>query len=385
MSAFDFRNGRSSVGPEAMRRAATPTASMASEGYYPKPFTPLSGYGPTGSDAVVPTQNAYAETQESAYQPSYGQGYQYGYNGDLSSNQNYTDDTTAAAAPADTAAAAPPRGIQSPFQQQGPPLTTSQSAYGYFNGAGQVHQADTHGTWQSHAEQSHIDPSGQETETTTSYQPSSYEPSTTANTSFLDDEDDGLGLGNSSLRKTKPAAPSEDASKPTEDTTQADAKKEEAKKEAAPARKGWGLFSLFSRSSGDDKEEKKAVKANLGEESHFYYDEKEKRWVNKLADSQPAPAPPPPPPKAASTPTARALSPAAPPSMGQATAPPSGAGLPPPPGLARATTSPGLTNSPPTAVTPTFSTPPPSGGRRTGAGRKPMRSRYVDVFNQPPS
>lgn len=43
---------------------------------------------------------------------------------------------------------------------------------------------------------------------------------------------------------------------------------------------GWRIFSLFSRSSTPS-EEKKAVKANLGEQNTFYYDEKEKRWVNK--------------------------------------------------------------------------------------------------------
>ncbi|KAI9032724.1 hypothetical protein CLU79DRAFT_727632 [Phycomyces nitens] len=36
---------------------------------------------------------------------------------------------------------------------------------------------------------------------------------------------------------------------------------------------------------------------------------------------------------------------------------------------------------------PAFGAPPPLAGKRamTTGGRKPMRSRYVDVFNQPPS
>lgn len=48
----------------------------------------------------------------------------------------------------------------------------------------------------------------------------------------------------------------------------------------AESKGGWGLFSFFSRSSTPS-QEKKPVKANLGEESQFYYDEKEKRWINK--------------------------------------------------------------------------------------------------------
>jgi hypothetical protein len=46
------------------------------------------------------------------------------------------------------------------------------------------------------------------------------------------------------------------------------------------------------------------------------------------------------------------------------------------------------THGPPVGVpSPSFSTPPPPSGaggaaRKPGAGRKPMRSRYVDVFNQ---
>jgi hypothetical protein len=40
---------------------------------------------------------------------------------------------------------------------------------------------------------------------------------------------------------------------------------------------------MFSRASPApmEKDEKKAVKANLGETSSFYFDEKEGRWVNK--------------------------------------------------------------------------------------------------------
>lgn len=55
------------------------------------------------------------------------------------------------------------------------------------------------------------------------------------------------------------------------------------KKNYIEERKGWGFLSMFSRSPAtvNDKDEKKAVKANLGEQSSFYYDEKEGRWVNK--------------------------------------------------------------------------------------------------------
>jgi hypothetical protein len=54
--------------------------------------------------------------------------------------------------------------------------------------------------------------------------------------------------------------------------------KDEPEKESTKSG-GWGIFSLFSRKS--HVEEKKPIKANLGDENQFYFDEKEKRWVWK--------------------------------------------------------------------------------------------------------
>ncbi len=79
-------------------------------------------------------------------------------------------------------------------------------------------------------------------------------------------------------------------------------------KEAAPAKKGWGLGGWFSGSKKESQDvgaaPNKPIKAKLGEASSFYYDPELKRWVNKKAgaEDQQAKSATPPPPRAAGPP-----------------------------------------------------------------------------------
>jgi len=84
-------------------------------------------------------------------------------------------------------------------------------------------------------------------------------------------------------------------------------------KETAPAKKGWGLGGWFGKSKEPDMNAaaaNKPIRAKLGEQSSFYYDQEQKRWVNKKGSGESTPAstatPPPPrapgPPRSASNP-----------------------------------------------------------------------------------
>jgi hypothetical protein len=82
--------------------------------------------------------------------------------------------------------------------------------------------------------------------------------------------DDDLGLGNSSIRKTK-----------KEEKVEEEAPKEEPKRSSS-------YFSLLTRwlpssgSSTPKEQPKKAFKANLGEENQMVFDPETKRWVMKV-------------------------------------------------------------------------------------------------------
>ncbi|KAI8973399.1 Sec23-binding domain of Sec16-domain-containing protein [Mycotypha africana] len=290
--------------------------------------------------------------------------------------------------------------VRSPFGQQQPSASPFQS-YQPDVPADQGQQNNSSGGWwNSDAGQENIEDlqagnnttaattSMYEPSSTTMYQPNAYTPSATATnpqqsaggTNAFDEDDDDLGFGNSSTKKAaKFAADStadnsndNDTNKKENDEKAADSKKENERKEKS----GWGLFSLFGSGKKDKEssDEKKPVKANLGEQSTFYYDEKEKRWVNKLNDSKPASAPLPPPPKA-STPQPTVASPMAP--------PPSAAkpnSMPPSRSQSALSGPPGFAGGSSGAVPPPSISTPPS-GRRAGGSRKPMRSRYVDVLN----
>ncbi|ORY95527.1 Sec23-binding domain of Sec16-domain-containing protein [Syncephalastrum racemosum] len=382
-SAFDFRNANR-VGVESLRRAATPTASMVSEAYmrrasspgahaaagqFGRGFTPLGDssepqqqqqQAPYGSPSAVPDMYSYGAQPANATMSPFGHPQQQQqpssyYGADESSYQPYQYDQ-----PVQDHATSSYYG-NDPYQ----PQDTQEQ---------QPEQAPAYGT----NEYGHAAPSYE-----------SYAAQTAPATTVEDDDD--LGFGNSALNKPKSglttseeAAPDRTQSSPPEVQSESTSGASDKDGENKEEKKGWGLFSIFSRSStpSNQKEEKKAVKANLGEESSFYYDKEAGRWVNKTAGAQEEkPAPLPPPPKATPSKTS---SPAPPPS-GTSTPPPppSGATTPGggPPGMPRATSASSLggPSTPPLSAM----SPPPSGSGRRAGGRKPMRSRYVDVFNQP--
>lgn len=377
-SAVDMRynNGASA---DWSRRATTPQSGK----YGMRPISPgnqfgmggLQGFSPLKTEDAVEEENA-SSLQVDSYRstPNNESAYSYGQQ--------------------------PPKGVFSPFGQiqadtVNETQTESYQSYqpygedtaggGWWSGSANDMAADTG---------ANID-SNQYNTPVNSYEPQqSYEPASNMTSNY---EDDDLGLGNSSAKKDR-AQPQD--SVPPKPTTPAPEKSENEmveKKEAVDKQEpkgGWGLFSMFSRSNTSTPTDKKSVRANLGEENSFYYDKELKRWVNKKAgpDSAPSsPAPPPPRSNSSMSNPPKSASPA------QALAPPvslkhsvSSGGPPPPPptgGMQRATSVP-APGPPPGVPSPAFSTPPPpsgtgAGARRPGAGRKPMRSRYIDVFNQP--
>ncbi|KAF9191283.1 vesicle coat component [Haplosporangium sp. Z 11] len=175
----------------------------------------------------------------------------------------------------------------------------------------------------------------------------------------FDDEDD-LGMGNSALKKEKPAAVAEDANA-TASTAQEASSSTAAADGTDESQAKWWPISLF----GGEKREPtpKPVRANLGEESSFYFDKEKKCWVNKKGGSETSsnaePLRPPPTSRTATpggAPAASGSPAAGPPAM--ARGPPSSGGTPP------------IAGGPP--------------GPRPGAGtvpRRGARSRYVDVLN----
>ncbi|KAF8844945.1 hypothetical protein BDN67DRAFT_1007736 [Paxillus ammoniavirescens] len=211
-----------------------------------------------------------------------------------------------------------------------------------------------------------------------------------------EDEEDDLGLGNSTHKRKQ----EEGAKLNTEDNTAAAPAQETAKPEekqdtqspATPLASSW-LSRLWKRSDTPG-----PVKASLGEETSFYFDKELKRWVNKKAGAEAAqPQAPLPPPSRAQTasPSVGGFHPNGS-TNGAAFAPPQA----PPPRTSSAidlstsptakvpmrvrsnlvpaevasvpnTPAPGMASMPP---------PPPMGRPRSQAAKKNVRSRYVDVF-----
>ncbi|KAG8961249.1 hypothetical protein FRC03_005597 [Tulasnella sp. 419] len=235
-----------------------------------------------------------------------------------------------------------------------------------------------------------------------------------------DDDDDDLGLGNN-VSKKKSAEEQNGPSSPTSPTGPVKAVPPPAKPGATPIQKpaeNKSSGSWFGRLWGRTPEPNGPVKANLGEETSFYYDKELKRWVNKKggADTTPATPPPPPPSRGPSRPQSAAPGATFSNPTGEdprgATPPPrpssvaTSASAPPP-------TSSAIRNIPPKrshlaesfvptpeGVTPPVRpattagavgagsmdipstlTPPPTYGRSSAAKRK-GKSRYVDVFQQ---
>ncbi|CAK7224404.1 vesicle coat component [Sporothrix curviconia] len=265
-----------------------------------------------------------------------------------------------------------------------------------------------------------------------SYEPPSYEPDADAegddagengdaaappkakSKSFMDDDDDdgfapAVAKPAGKSREEKDRENAELVRKIAED----EAKRAAAEKEAK-AKKGWGITSWWGKKdtgglgaggsgsgSGGSGEPPKAVRANLGEKSSFYFDPELKRWIDKNASPEDQAAkstPPPPPPR--SNPHSASSTPAPPPSgMGfGAPPPPASAGIVPPapsgsapptvpPAMARTASaaSSGPPSRPATSMGDATSIDDllgsvPAGPRKAGAKKGRKSGRYVDVM-----
>ncbi|KAL5529034.1 hypothetical protein ACEPAG_5008 [Sanghuangporus baumii] len=231
------------------------------------------------------------------------------------------------------------------------------------------------------------------------YTPSPSATTFTNKTEEVDDFDDDLGLSNNASKKKGQKAhgneDEDDGKTEKEEPKKEESKKPETNSSISSSSSWFGRW--FSRPSSA---KPAPVKANLGEETSFYYDKELKRWVNKKAGAEPpkSAAPPPPPSRAQTASPSRAshLASFGPP-------PPS----PMPPGRPVSAMDAGSSGPPRKTLTPlrsslipeegrgsASSTPPtpsamsslsaaPPSGRPKSAAKKHVRSRYVDVFQQP--
>lgn len=256
---------------------------------------------PTFSDYNSTQAHDYTG-QEAAADSLQHDAYNYGY--DYGSSYTEPADATVPQAPAAvTSPFGKPKGIQSPFQANVQPVSSpfgmqnrgaAAAVTSPFGQAGPIANDNSSAWWgasdtnQTEDQQTSYQPYQSETSANTSYQPDAYTPAaattTPAAASSAWGDDDDLGFGNSKPKKKD----NQDAdTKTTDSKVQEKPNEVDDKKEKEPTEKagggGWGIFNLFGRKEKDlNADEKKAVKANLGEQSSFYYDEKEKRWVNKL-------------------------------------------------------------------------------------------------------
>ncbi|KAL5533326.1 hypothetical protein ACEPAF_5102 [Sanghuangporus sanghuang] len=231
------------------------------------------------------------------------------------------------------------------------------------------------------------------------YTPSPSATTFTKKTEETDDFDDDLGLGNNASEKKKgqKAHENEDDDKTEkEEPKKEDPKKPETNSSISSSSSWFGRW--FSRPSSA---KPAPVKANLGEETSFYYNKELKRWVNKKAGAEPPKqaAPPPPPSRAQTVSPSRASHLA---SFG----PPPPSPMPPPgrpvsamdassSGPPRKTLTPlrsslipeegrsSASSTPPTPSAMSSLSAAPPMGRPKSAAKKHVRSRYVDVFQQP--
>ncbi|CAB4447046.1 unnamed protein product [Rhizophagus irregularis] len=197
-------------------------------------------------------------------------------------------------------------------------------------------------------------------------------PSTTdtsnQNNTLDEDYDDDLGLGNNSFGSKKKNDQTTDSvtdisnnsHETKHDISQTEQKKEEKQDEQQEEKKGW-FGRWFGKKEG-------GKTANLGEESSFYYDPVQKRWINKKAGNEPNNTlmPPPPPPQRSKTTSPQS-------SYSAMSSNPNRQSLPPMDNKNLA--------GPPISATPP---PPNKGGRASSASMRRGVRRYVDIMNQPP-
>jgi len=213
-----------------------------------------------------------------------------------------------------------------------------------------------------------------------------------------DDEfDDELGLGNSAHKAKKPVVSEQKESKEQEAKTEPAKKESEVPKKPelkTAASSSW-LGRLWSRGSTPVGIPPGPVKANLGEQSSFYYDKDLKRWVNKKAGAEaPKAEAPPPPPSRAQTASPSRVSPAFASSPSNATPPPPRPMSATEPGMAppmkslpriRSNLVPdaSIDSAPPTpGVMSGIAGAPPTGRSKSAAAKRGARNRYVDVFQE---
>ncbi|KLO10677.1 hypothetical protein SCHPADRAFT_832213 [Schizopora paradoxa] len=229
-----------------------------------------------------------------------------------------------------------------------------------------------------------------------SYQSSTSSVATPSSQHMEEEEfDDELGLGNSAHKSKKPASSEQNASA-NEQSAKVEPKKEEGapkKPELKSATSSSWLGRLWSRGSTPAASTPGPVKANLGEQSSFYYDKDLKRWVNKKAGAEETKteALPPPPPSRAQTVSPSRIAPGMsasksfpPPPRPMSAAEP-GMG-PPLKSLPRIQSNlvphPSTDSAPPTpAVMSGITGAPPTGrSKSAAAAKRGARNRYVDVF-----
>ncbi|MCJ1248350.1 vesicle coat component [Trapelia coarctata] len=142
--------------------------------------------------------------------------------------------------------------------------------------------------------------------TSSSYEPPSYDPETQngeispvqekpKKKSYLDDdEDDDIVTKAAALKKAEKAKKDREADEAFRKAAEADAQKDSGKS----ASKGGWLSGWLPVGKAKEPNSKAPIRARLGEESSFVYDETLKKWVNKKAGAEApntsAPTPPPP-------------------------------------------------------------------------------------------
>ena len=212
----------------------------------------------------------------------------------------------------------------------------------------------------------------------TSYEPPSYQPyqpdpepefdeeakpkSRKKGIMDLDDDDDDMVARAAALKKAQADRAADEAFRKA---AEADAEKDKAKDPGNKKASGSWLGGWFKKDP--TAELNKPIRAKLGEESSFYYDEVQKKWVNKKGGTEstaPAAATPPPPRGPASRMASAASGPpSGPPSRvasaaGLGSRPPTSGSVASPPMMA-----PGLGSGPPSrAATPASMGPPDSAG-----------------------
>ncbi|KAL0581708.1 hypothetical protein V5O48_000290 [Marasmius crinis-equi] len=233
-----------------------------------------------------------------------------------------------------------------------------------------------------------------------------YAPSPSASTSSfsrsavneVEEDEEDLGFGNAKP-KPKPSHGDNgnDAESKAPSSAPAPAQRPDIKPiPAAGASNGSWLSRWWKRDSSTPGPG--PVKANLGEETSFYYDKDLKRWVNKTSGGAEAakPATPPPPPSRAQTaspgmsggPGARPPSAGPPPLRSASAADLSGTPPPPKTGPMRIRSNlvpsdvPGSAPGTPTGGSHLMPPGGPPRPKSSQAAKRNVRSRYVDVFQQ---